>query len=74
MGARSISEARGIITNRIKRSFGITACLAAARLKRERLGIALGDGPAASKRRRDEQFKHWNWFKEYQAQFGGGGH
>ena len=73
MGARSVIEARGIVTNRMRRSFGITACLAAARLKRERLGFALGDGEAASKRRRAQQFSWWNWWAEYSARFGVGG-
>ena len=51
MGARSVVGARGVIKNRLRRMIGINAARANAVLKRERLGIALGNGPNAYKRR-----------------------
>ena len=51
MGARSVPEARGVIKGRLIRSFGITAARGYARLISDRLGIAIGDGKKASKRR-----------------------
>ena len=52
MGARSQEEARGVIKGAPCRRLGITAARAAARLKIARIGIARGDGKAASKRRK----------------------
>ena len=51
MGARSIPEARAVLKRRITRMVGNFAIRAAARLKREVLGIALGGGNAAAKAR-----------------------
>jgi len=51
MGARSVVGARGVIKNRLRRMIGINAAKANAVLKRERLGIALGNGQNAYKRR-----------------------
>ena len=53
MGARSVVGARGVIKNRLRRMIGINAAKANAVLKRERLGIALGNGPHAYRRRHD---------------------
>ena len=44
-------EARAVIKGRMFRSIGITAVREAARMKRERLGIALGNASAASRTR-----------------------
>ena len=52
MGARSQAEARGVIKGALRRRLGITATRAAARLKITRIGIARGNGKAASKRRK----------------------
>ena len=74
MGARSAVEARGVVKARITRSLGIAAVRAAARLKLDRLGIALGDGPAAAGRRNKAHAKHRSWGFEYSQRFGPQGH
>ena len=70
MGARSPIEARGIIKARLRRSFGICAVRAAARLKISRLGIALGFGKAAKKRRADAHHNQRTMDEEYYYRFG----
>ena len=64
MGARTALEARGVIKGRLRRSVGITAVVAEAMLRSDRLGIALGDGPAAAKRRREAKTRFWSWRQE----------
>ena len=69
MGARNPHEARAVIAARVYRSIGILSVREAAKMKRERLGIALGDGSAASRRRkRAGQFAR-TMREEYQAHF-----
>lgn len=70
MGARSKIEARGVIRARLRRSFGICATRAAARLKISRLGIALGFGKAAAKRRADAHQNQRSMAEEYYQRFG----
>ena len=70
MGARSALEAKGVIKNRLRRSIGITATRAAARLKIDRLGIALGDGAKAAQRRGAARAKNRTWGFEYSQRFG----
>ena len=70
MRARSISEAVACLKTRILRSVGITAVLAAARLKRERFGILLGGGKAAMKRRKQARGRARSDRDEYDFQFG----
>jgi len=65
MGARSIPEARAVLKRRITRMVGNFAIRAAARLKREVLGIALGGGNAAAKARAKAKRFHHNLNKEY---------
>jgi len=72
MGARSIVEARGVIKNRIIRMIGINAARANAVLKRERLGIALGDGTKAAGRRYSAFKKRSMREERYDQQYGGG--
>ena len=68
MGARSQQEARAALLFMMRRSIGITAVRANAKMMRERLGLVLGNGAAASKRRRCAKQKernvdnnYWNW-------------
>ena len=70
MRARSISEAVACLKTRILRSVGITAVLAAARLKRERFGILLSGGKAAMKRRKQARGRARSDRDEYDFQFG----
>jgi hypothetical protein len=72
MGARNQQEARAIIKCRMIRSIGITAVREATRMKRERLGIVLGNETAASRtRQRAGQFAR-TMREEYCASFGRG--
>ena len=64
MGARTAAEARATIKGRLRRSIGITAVVAEAMLRSDRLGIALGDGEAAARRRRQAKTKFWSWREE----------
>ena len=69
MGARSQIEGRASITASLRRSLGITAARSAARLKSDRLGIALGDGKAAARRRAfSSRFSRSLW-EEYYSHF-----
>ena len=52
MCARNPHEARAVIAARMYRSIDILSVREAAKMKRERLGIALGDRSAASRRRK----------------------
>ena len=72
MGARSVDEARIVFRGRMRRSIGITAVREAAKLKRERLGIVLGDGKAAETRRRWGAHFSRKMQEEYYACFGCG--
>ena len=73
MGARSVGEAQRVIKTRVRRMIGINAARAGAVLKRERLGISLGGGKAAAKRRKSALFKARTMREErYDQQFGGG--
>ena len=65
MGARSVLEARSTLINRIRRTIGITASRAAARLMIERLGVARGDGREAAKRRRNADTSHRSFEREH---------
>jgi len=72
IGARNQQEARSVIKGRMIRSIGITAVREAARMKRERLGVALGDASAANRtRQRAGQFAR-TMREEYYASFGRG--
>ena len=64
MGARTVLDARTTIKGRLRRSIGITAVVAEAMLRSDRLGIALGDGEAAARRRREAKTKFWSWRDE----------
>ena len=64
MGARSALEARAVIKGRLRRSVGITAVVAEAMLRSDRLGIVLGDGSAAAKRRKEAKTRFWSWRQE----------
>ena len=64
MGARSALEARAVIKGRLRRSIGITAVVAEAMLRSDRLGIAIGDGTAASRRRKEAKTRYWSWREE----------
>ena len=57
MGARSAREATAAIMHSMRRSIGILATRANAIFLRERLGVVLGNGPAASKRRRQAKYQ-----------------
>ena len=81
MGARSIKEARAIIHAKLIRNIGITgfrgyACLVMdrfrgyARLVMDRLGIALGDGKKAYKRRGLARNAAKEWRDEYDRREG----
>ena len=70
MGARTKIEARGVIKGRLRRAFGICATRAAARLKVSRLGIVLGFGKDAAKRRAHTYAKHRSMDEEYYQRFG----
>ena len=70
MGARSQKEARGVIKGEIRRRLGITAARAAARLKISRIGIARGDGEAASKRRKTGRDARRNVAEEWYYRYG----
>ena len=70
MRARSALEAKGVIKARITRSLGIAAVRAAARLKLDRLGLALGDGHAAANRRSAAFARERSWAFEYSQRFG----
>ena len=65
MGARSVLEARSTLINHIRRTIGITASRAAARLMIERLGVARGDGREAAKRRRNADTSHRSFEREH---------
>jgi hypothetical protein len=69
MGARSQIEGRACITASLRRSLGIAASRSAARLKSDRLGIALGDGKAAAKRRAYSSFRARSMWEEYYSHF-----
>ena len=69
MGARSIPEARAVLKRRFTRMLGNFAIRAAARLKREVLGIALGGGKAAANARAKAKRFHHNLNKEYGFQY-----
>ena len=70
MGARSIKEARGIILAKLIRNVGITGFRGYARLVMDRLGIALGDGKQAYKRRGRAQNAAKEWRDEYDRRAG----
>ena len=70
MGARSPVEARGVIKERVTRSLAITGFRGYARLIANRLGIALGDGKKARKRRLRARDEMKDWCDEYRRQFG----
>lgn len=70
MGARSYREAKDVIRQRVRRSLGITAIRAAARLKCDRLGLALGNGKDAAKRRKRAKNYWRRWDEEYSQRFG----
>ena len=61
---------------RLRRSVGITAVVAEAMLRSDRLGIALGDGKASAKRRKEAKTRYWTWRDEMSRRgtpFGGRG-
>ena len=64
MGARNPLEARAVIKGRLRRSVGITAVVAEAMLRSDRLGIALGNGSRAAKRRMAAKTWFWRWRDE----------
>ena len=77
MGSRSWVEARGVLTNSVRRGIGIVATRAAARLMIGRLGVARGDGRAAAQRRRNfkssrRSFEEENYFHNGPQAFAGG--
>ena len=79
LGARSVGDARNAIMHSVRRSLGIVAVREAAKLKRERLGIVLGNGSAASERRRGAKRRaqrmhhdYANWAFGRDAPFRGG--
>lgn len=74
MGARSIPEARAVLKRRFTRMVGNFSIRAAARLKREVLGIALGGGAAAAKARERAKRFHHNLSNEYGFQHAYGPH
>ena len=57
----------------IRRKIGIAAVTANATMKRERLGIALGNGKAAAERRSVNVWNMRHLREGYFAQFGYGG-
>ena len=66
--ARSKVEAKAFIAYRMRRSFGITAIRAFAMVKRECLGIVLGNGTSGAARRKSANFfakemrqEYYNW-------------
>ena len=74
MGARSVRDAREAFISRIKRSVGITAVRAAARLKRERLQFFLaGGGAKATGRRTEGQARFYSMREVYHDLFSGYG-
>jgi hypothetical protein len=70
MGARSIKEARAVMLTKLRRNFGITGFRGYARLVMDRLGIALGDGKAAFKRRGYAMNAAKEWRDEYDRRAG----
>jgi len=72
MGARSVIGARGVIKSRLIRMIGINAARANATLKRERLGIALGDGVHAFARRRSAFYARTMREEYYDQAYGHG--
>ena len=72
MGARSVIGARGVIKSRLIRMIGINAARANATLKRERLGIALGDGVHAFARRRSAFYARTMREEYYDQAYGRG--
>ena len=70
MGARSIKEARAVMLTKLRRNFGITGFRGYARLVIDRLGIALGDGKAAFKRRGYARNAAKEWRDEYDRREG----
>jgi len=57
MGARSAREATAAIMHSMRRSIGIVATRVNAIFLRERLGVVLGNSPAASKRRKQAKYQ-----------------
>ena len=72
MGARSVLGARGVIKSRLIRMIGINATRANVMLKRERLGIALGDGLHAFARRRSAFYARTMREEYYDQAYGRG--
>ena len=70
MGARSQKEACGVIKGTLRRRLGITAARAAARLKIARIGIARGDGKAATQRRKKGRDARRNGAEEWYYRYG----
>jgi hypothetical protein len=72
IGARSPKDARKYMLGVLRRKIGIASVTANATLKRERLGIALGDGKAAADRREGHAWNMRHLREGYFAQFGYG--
>ena len=70
-GARNVYEAKASITEGIYRRLGIAAVLANARMKRERLGIAFGDGASAAATRNASNATSVNRQHEYEYYYAG---
>ena len=74
IGARSVRGARSVFVSRIRRSIGITAVRAAAKLKRERLQLFLsGGGARAAGRRTAGQARASSMREEYHDHYFGWG-
>jgi hypothetical protein len=71
-GARSPAECRVVMLNRFRRMIGISGARSAATLKRECLGVAIGDGAAAARRRRFAAFRVRTMREECFDRFGSG--
>ena len=76
IGLKSAEDAKSLVLSRIYKLIGITAVRAAAKMKRERLGVARGDGEAAESRRSFATRRNQKLQDDYFQQFGnwGGGH
>ena len=71
LGARSAVEATAFIANRMRKAIGITAVRANAMVKREALGIVLGNGNAGAARRGPNLFRK-RMCEEYYSWWTGG--
>ena len=70
MGARTETEARGLITGMLHRSIGIAAVRGHARLKLDRLASMQGDAAGAAKRRATGRF-NWAQRRNHRASLNG---